>query len=195
MCAIRFQIGSVRRLQGQIDVRKQKRLRRLGATSDGTSNRRFHHPLSIGGRLRTFIRKREEGSALVEVALTMPVLLMVMTAICTFAIAFNNQLTLTSSLSSGAQYLQLIRTTTTDPCQDTDRDRKCGAKPGPSQHFSLFNLNGTIVSGSSCAGEQTNLVQGQPITVTAKYPCTLAIYATRFTTGCQLSASVTEYEY
>jgi len=31
--------------------------------------------------------------------------------------------------------------------------------------------------------------------VTAKYPCALAIYATKFATGCQLSASVTEYEY
>jgi Flp pilus assembly protein TadG len=86
--------------------------------------------------VRALLRKGEEGSALVEIALTMPMLLMVMTAICTFAIGFNNQLTLTSAVGSGAQYLQLIRTTTTDPCQDT-LNRKRRTKSHSEQHHSL----------------------------------------------------------
>jgi hypothetical protein len=119
-----------------------------------------------------------------------------MTAICTFAIGFNNQLTLTSAVGSGAQYLQLIRTTTTDPCQDTlTAIENAAPSLTPSSITLSFSLNGTPVSGNSCAGDQSDLAQGQPVTVTAKYPCALAIYATKFATGCQLSASVTEYEY
>jgi hypothetical protein len=126
----------------------------------------------------------------------MPMLLMVMTAICTFAIGFNNQLTLTSAVGAGAQHLQLIRTTTFDPCADTLTAIE-NAAPGlaPSKIGLSFNLNGTTVSGNSCSGNQAYLAQGQPVTVTAKYPCTLAIYGTRFASGCQLSASATEYEY
>lgn len=152
--------------------------------------------LSVRRLVGALHRNDEDGSALVEIALTMPILLMVMTAICTFAIGFNNQLTLTSAVGSGAQYLQLIRTTTSDPCQDTLNAITAAAPSLTASSISLsFNLNGTQVSGSSCSGDQTYLTQGQPVTVTAKYPCALAIYATKFATGCQLSASVTEYEY
>ena len=152
--------------------------------------------LSIRCLVHVLLRSREEGSALVEIALTMPILLMVMTAICTFAIGFNNQLTLTSAVGSGAQYLQLIRTTTSDPCQDTlTAIENAAPSLTPGSITLSFSLNGTPVSGNSCSGDQSYLVQGQPVTVTAKYPCALAIYATSFATGCQLSASVTEYEY
>ena len=156
---------------------------------------RFAHRLIIG-RLQRLQCPGEDGSALVEIALVMPILLMVMTAICTFAIGFNNQLTLTSAVGSGGQYLQMIRTTTSDPCHDTLSAITGSAPSLTASSISLtFNLNGTTVTGSSCPGDQSYLAQGQPVTVTARYPCTLAIYATRFASGCQLSASVTEYEY
>jgi hypothetical protein len=58
-----------------------------------------------------------------------------------------------------------------------------------------FSFNGTNVTGNTCSGDQSYLIQGQPITVSATYPCTLQIYAVRFTSACQLSAKVTEYEY
>jgi len=156
---------------------------------------RFPHLLK-SLHIRSLWRTGEDGSALVEIALVMPILLMVMTTICTFAIGFNNQLTLTSAVGSGGQYLQLIRTTTSDPCHDTLSAITNSAPSLTASNISLsFNLNGTTVTGSSCPGDQSYLAQGQPVTVTAKYPCTLAIYATRFASGCQLSASVTEYEY
>jgi Flp pilus assembly protein TadG len=166
---------------------------------------RLHRPASffrkLAGRFpqsrnHNLFGTSEDGSALVEIALVMPVMMMVLTAICTFAIGFNNQLTLTSAVGSGGQYLQLIRTTTSDPCADTLAAIKSAAPSLTSSNLTLsFNLNGTAVSGNTCAGDQTYLSQGQPVTVTAKYPCALGIYATKFTTGCQLSASVTEYEY
>jgi Flp pilus assembly protein TadG len=152
--------------------------------------------MSIGRRVRALLRKGEEGSALVEIALTLPMLLGVLTAICTFGVGFNNQLTLTSAVGAGAQHLALIRTTTSDPCADTLAAIE-GAAPNltPASISLSFSLNGTNVSGTSCTGDQQYLVQGEPVTVTAKYPCALAVYGTKFTNACQLTAKVTEYEY
>jgi Flp pilus assembly protein TadG len=151
---------------------------------------------SIRQRVRTLLRGGEEGSALVEIALTMPMLLAVLTAICTFGVGFNNELTLTSAVGAGAQYLQLIRTTTSDPCADTlTAIENAAPNLTPSSITLSFNLNGTQVSGNSCSGDQSYLVEGEPVTVTAKYPCALSVYGTKFTNACQLSAKVTEYEY
>lgn len=169
---------------------------------DGAPKRRMSRPANIfvsgplGRRLRTLLGSGQEGSALIEIALTMPMLLAVITAIFTFGVGFNNQLTLTSAVGAGAQYLQLIRTTTTDPCKDTLTALSNAAQSLKSSSISLsFNFDGVAVTGNSCAGDQVDLVQGEPVTVTATYPCVLAIYGTKFTNACQLSAKVTEYEY
>lgn len=145
---------------------------------------------------RSWIRKGETGSALVEVALTFPILMMVITGIAAFGVGFNNQIGLTNAVGTGAQYLQLIRTSSTDPCKDTLTAITNSAPNLTAANIHLsFNFDGTAVTGSSCPGDQTDLVQGQPVTVTATYPCVLPIYATRFATGCQLTATATEYEY
>ena len=145
---------------------------------------------------RNWIRKGETGSALVEVALTFPVLMVLVTGIAAFGIGFNNQIVLTNAVGTGAQYLQLIRTSSTDPCKDTLTAIQNSAPSLTGTNITLsFSFDGVPVSGNSCPGDQTDLVQGQPVTVMAKYPCVLPIYATNFATGCQLTATVTEYEY
>ena len=146
-------------------------------------------------RFRALLNE-SQGSALVEIALIMGPLMAVITAICAFGVGFSNQLTLTNAVGSGAQYLQLIRTTTTDPCKDTLTAIEAAAPNlTPSSITLSFTLNGTAVNGNSCPGDQSYLAQGQPVSVTAKYPCALPIYGTTFSTACQLSAKVTEYEY
>jgi len=145
---------------------------------------------------RNWIRRGETGSALVEVALTFPVLMVLVTGIAAFGIGFNNQIVLTNAVGTGAQYLQLIRTSSTDPCKDTLTAIQNSAPSLTGTNITLsFSFDGVPVSGNSCPGDQTDLVQGQPVTVMAKYPCVLPIYATKFATGCQLTATVTEYEY
>ena len=145
---------------------------------------------------RNWIRRGETGSALVEVALTFPVLMVLVTGIAAFGIGFNNQIVLTNAVGTGAQYLQLIRTSSTDPCKDTLTAIQNSAPSLTGTNITLsFSFDGVPVSGNSCPGDQTDLVQGQPVTVMANYPCVLPIYATKFATGCQLTATVTEYEY
>lgn len=140
----------------------------------------------------------EEGNAMIETALVLPMLLGVLTAILGFGVGFNNNLTLTSAVGSGAQHVQLLRTTTTDPCLDAFTAISSAAPSLNSSKIALtYSFNGTPVTPvlNSCAGDQTLLVSGQPVTVTAKYPCAPPIYGTTLSSTCQLSATVTEYEY
>jgi Flp pilus assembly protein TadG len=176
--------------------------------SEAARKRRIHRahefatlrvePRSISRWVRALLHRNEEGSALVEIALVTPVLMAIVTGICSFAIGFNNQLTLTNAVGSGAQYLQLIRTTTADPCADTLTAIQ-GAAPGltPGSISLTVTMNGQTPSqsGNKCPGAQSDLVAGEPVTVSATYPCVLAIYGASFTSKCQLSAKVTEYEY
>ena len=61
----------------------------------------------------------EDGNALIEIAMVLPVFLAFVTGIGSFAIALGNQITLIQATGSGGQYLQQIRTSTTNPCKDT----------------------------------------------------------------------------
>jgi Flp pilus assembly protein TadG len=144
-----------------------------------------------------FFRSRSDGQALIEMALILPALLILFTGIFTFGIAYMNQLTLTHAVGVGAQQLQLIRSSTTDPCQDTFNAIKAAAPT-----LQSANINMTITMGSnspinqtSCSGKQTQLAQGTSNTVQASYPCNLAIYGRVFANSCTLSAQVTEFEY
>lgn len=147
-------------------------------------------------RIRKFMSGGSQGGALVEIALVMPVLLGIVTGICAFGVGFNNELTLTNAVGAGAQQLQLIRSTTSDPCADTLSTIQSAATSlrGTSINLSI-TMNGTTVTGGSCYGDQSYLVAATPVTVSATYPCALAIYGATFSKACQLSAKVTEYEY
>ena len=148
----------------------------------------------------------EHGSMLVEIAISMPLLLLVFTGIFDFGIAYYQQLTLIQAVGSGAQYLQQLRTSTSNPCADTLTAIENAAPTlAPGKIALAITLNGTSEPSSgtpttnlSCSGAQSYLVQQTPVVVTAKYPCSLPIVFTRGVTWistCQLSASVTEYEY
>jgi Flp pilus assembly protein TadG len=183
-------------MNDQIDSLGQATARTRGRSRNAVSSGPSVPSTTLIRRIRVILRGGDEGSTLVEFALILPAFMMLITALCTFAIAFSNELTLTSAVGSGAQYLQLIRTTTTNPCADTLTAIESAAPSLTPASISLtFSFNGTNVTGNTCSGDQSYLIQGQPITVSATYPCTLQIYAVRFTSACQLSAKVTEYEY
>lgn len=149
-----------------------------------------------GGRARAALARSDEGGALVEIALTVPVLLGVLTGIITFGIAFSNQLTLTQAVGSAGQYLSQIRTSTTNPCADTFTALKNAAPGLTSANITMtVTMNGTATTANTCSGKQTQLVQGSPVSVYATYPCSLSIYGVTFANSCQLTAKVTEYEY
>ena len=146
-------------------------------------------------RLPQRLMRDAAGSTLLEVAISLPLLLMVFTGIFSFAIAYNNEIVLTQGVGAGGEYLQLIRTTTSDPCADTLTAIKNAAPNLNSSNIALtITMNGVAESGNSCSGAQTNLVAGVPVTVKATYPCKLQVYGMVFP-SCTLTAQVTEYEY
>lgn len=174
----------------------QKAGSKSGLERDGTTARAHAGLWTTIRHCAALLGIQSEGGALVEVALTFPILLMVISGLCAFGLAFNNELTLTNAVGAGAQYLQLIRTTTSDPCADTLGAIEAAAPYLKATNITLtLNMNGTSVTGSSCSGDQTDLVQGSAVTVTATYPCALPVYAMGFTQACQLTAKVSEYEY
>ncbi len=141
----------------------------------------------------------EEGAALVEFAATLPVLLLVVTSIGVFGLAFNNYLMLTDGVAVGARLLAISRGQTTDPCATT-ANAVYNAAPSLSQANLSFTLvlNGVTYSGTSCSsgssstGAAGNLVQGQPAQVTVTYPCSLGVYGANYSPNCSLKAQTTE---
>jgi Flp pilus assembly protein TadG len=153
-------------------------------------------------RVRALLRSGEQGQSMVEFALAMPAVLAVITATFTFSIAFYQQMTLTNAVSAAAMDVQTIRLTTSDPCADTLTALEAA---GPTLKAASINLtvtiNGTAEPGQTCTGATSVLAaaQGEPVAVTATYPCFLSImnagYKAHFISNCQLSAKATVYEY
>jgi Flp pilus assembly protein TadG len=150
----------------------------------------------------------EDGQSLVETALTLPVLATVILAVFACGILFNNYIQLTNAAGAGADYLQVIRQTSTDPCKDTFTAVANAAPTLNSNDITLKDVlnstSSTTSSGStytgtgsaSCSGEQSQLISQAPATVTVSYPAALVIYGRNyFSTGATISQSVTVYEY
>lgn len=68
--------------------------------------------------LRNHLPGSESGSSLVELAVTLPIILLIMTGIFTFSIAFNQKLVLAEAVSTGGRFLATDRGDT-DPCATT----------------------------------------------------------------------------
>ena len=156
--------------------------------------------LSVMERFRArFCNEDELGQSLVEFALCLPVLLLVVTGICTFGIAMNNYLALTDAVNIGSRLLAISRGQTTDPCATTVAAIYAAAPYLKKANYSFtFVLNGATYTGTTCSSSSTttgaagNLVQGTSAQVTATYPCTLKVYAANLVPSCSLNAQTTE---
>lgn len=155
---------------------------------------------SRGERGRARLRTTNElGSSVIEVALVMPILLLVVTGICTFGIALNNYLMLTESTSIGARLLAISRQQTTDPCAYTV-PAIYNAAPLLTQanfsfHWVFTEQNGTVdgtYNGTTCTAAAAYMQQGEAAQVTVTYPCSLAVYGVNYSPGCTLKAQTTE---
>ena len=167
---------------------------RLAHGSASSESHAWRH--SLIRCVRALLSGGSQGGAMVEMALVLPILLAVVTGICAFGVGFNNELSLTSAVGAGAQQLQLIRTTTSDPCADALAVIVANAPNLRKASIILsITMNGNTYAGGSCSGHQSDLVAGQPVTISATYACALPIYNLKFSSACQLSAKVTEYEY
>ncbi len=137
--------------------------------------------------------RSEEGQALIEFALTLPVLLLIVTGILAFGIALNNVLGLTNATSTGARQFALMRGQGGDPCAVTVSAiaaaapllQNTGATSGIG--YSIL-VSGATYSATSPSCPSAILTSGQPVKVTTTYPCNLLLYGVNAFPSCKLTA-------
>lgn len=134
---------------------------------------------SAGARHRAGWRGwREEGQAIVEFALVLPVLLLVLTAILQFGLMFNQYLSLTDAVRTGARTLALGRGLS-NPC-DPAITQTVNSAVGTG--LTASEVTPTLTSPDTCgtgtypnrtSGSET---QGNEATVSASYPYTVSVF-------------------
>ncbi len=132
-------------------------------------------PLRFFQRLLSNLRCREDGGALVEMAVTMPIVLLAMTGIFSISIALHQKMELAEAISAGGRFLAVDRGDT-DPCATTATKIYAAAPTLTKSKVTLtFTLNGTAYSNATCSGT-TNMVSGATASVKGSYPCSFGIY-------------------
>jgi len=162
------------------------------AEQSDSNKRRGEPAVKLGCVDMRRVRVNERGTALIEFALVLPVLLITMTGMAASGIALHNLLVLTNAVNTGAQQLSFSRGQTTDPCA-TAYTAISNAAPGMASGMTFaFVINGSSYSGKTCTAGAAGMVQGATAEVTATYPCTVVYYGT-ILSACTLKAQLTEY--
>jgi Flp pilus assembly protein TadG len=150
----------------------------------------------VGEHVHSRLSNRgRRGQSLIEFAVSLPILLLVVTGIATFGIAFNNYLSLTNAVAIGGQLLSVSRGQTTDPCATGATAIYNAAPLLRSASISLsFQLNGSPYSGASCnsSGAVANLAAGATAQIMATYPCSLIVYGVNLVPSCSMTAQIAE---
>lgn len=127
------------------------------------------------------LARNSQGSALVETAVCLPVVLFLMTGIFSFSVALHQKLALTEAVSNGSRVLGSERGDT-DPCSKATSAIYAAAPSLSQSNMTIsYTLNGVAVGSgvTSCSGTQ-NMVAGQQATVTVTYPVSVSVYSKSF---------------
>ncbi|MCC7008023.1 MAG: pilus assembly protein [Acidobacteria bacterium] len=136
----------------------------------------------------------DSGQALVEIALSLPLLLAVVFGIAQFGITYNNYIMLTDAVRAGARQLSISRGQT-NACTKA-RDRIYGSAASLSSgslSITMTVAGGTYgYPGTSCPSNiGTSMTGGADVTISATYPCGLTIFGVNYAPGCTLSSQST----
>jgi hypothetical protein len=140
----------------------------------------------------------EQGNTIVEVALTLPLILLIFTMIFKLGFVFNQ------AANIGAQVLQTERwSKSNDPCLDVYNAVKAAAPTlNPINIGLTLTLNNTTpIAGTTCSGQQGLIKQGGPVTVEVTYPYSFSLIAPGHAggsatwSGNMSSGPITEQEY
>jgi Flp pilus assembly protein TadG len=179
-----------------------RRLHRLLTTEmHMTSNHHIvtRHPGSRPRAARTLMAmarrwRNESGQALIETAVTLPLLLIVVFGIARFGITYNNYIMLTDAVRAGARQLSMSRGTTNACTKARDRVYASAAPLDEANLTVNMVVGGGSYGfpGSACPSNiGTTMVGGADVTVSATYPCNLTILGVNYNSSCLLTSSST----
>lgn len=137
-------------------------------------------PFGLAKKCIHFGRKNDGGS-LVEFAVTLPLILLIMTGIFSFSTALWQKITLAEAMSVGGRLLAVDRGDV-DPCLTvTNAIRNAAPGLSPSNLVLTYSINGVNYGTgvTTCAGPSTgnvNMVQNGTATIWATYPISLTVY-------------------
>ena len=142
---------------------------------------------------KAFVTKGDKGGALVEMAVTLPIILLLMTGIFSISIALYQKLELAEAVSAGARFLATDRGDT-DPCASTAAKVYAAAPTLSSANMTFsFAITGgtttTTYSAPSCSGAL--MTTGGTAQIKVTYPCSLSAYGMSFS-ACSLGNQVAE---
>ncbi len=126
--------------------------------------------------------RREDGQALLEFALVLPVLLLILTAILQFGLVFNKYITLTDAVRSGARELALGRGLD-DPCDPAiTQTVNSAVGTGLTSSEVTPTLTSPDTCGTGAVGSYTggSEAQGDQATVQASLPYTINVFGFKF---------------
>ncbi|ADW68681.1 TadE/TadG family type IV pilus assembly protein [Granulicella tundricola] len=131
----------------------------------------------------------EDGSSLVEFALTLPMFMLVVTGVLYLGIVLFNFITLTEATQFSARQMMISRGQTTDPCALFISTFYNSAPTLTHSNLTFsFSLNGTqYLSTTSCPAGVNNMVLGSEAIVLVTYPAKLALVGDVISPGFNLS--------
>ena len=160
------------------------------------------HNITVFRLWYSLLSRPDSGQSAVELALVLPILLLLMTGTMAFSIALTNYLALNEATSVGARQLSISRGQGGDPCAMAAAALAAAAPllnnngpvTGIGYTFTVYSSATSSVTygGNPPSCSHANLVQGQTITISTTYPCVLKAYAVNFAPTCALQAKVTE---
>jgi Flp pilus assembly protein TadG len=137
----------------------------------------------------------EQGGALVETAVCLPILLALLMGMASFGITLNNYISLTNGVDLAARQLSISAGQTADPCLlGVQTFENSAPSLNTSKLGFTFVFNGTSESGAnalSCTGAAAKLTSGTSVQVTATYPCSISLFGLTLP-SCALSAQTSE---
>jgi Flp pilus assembly protein TadG len=134
--------------------------------------------------VKRHIKRSEEGQAMVEFAMILPILLLLVFGIIQFAIVFNHHLTLTDAVRAGARQAAVSRTFA-DPAGEAEKRVRAAAAG------SLTDADLTVTVAAKDLSGGTTFEQGGDVTVTASYPYSIDIFGIPVKQG-RLTSETTE---
>jgi Flp pilus assembly protein TadG len=147
---------------------------------------------ALARTLRRAMKMRDvSGTALIEFAFVMPLLMAMLVGMFMFGLTIHNYISVTGAAEAGMLQLTVSRGDTT-PWTDTTNVIYAAAPT-----LTKANLTVTVsVNGTACTSDATcvtalSTAAGLPASVTVRYPCDLKVLDVSYLKNCTVSATPT----